>query len=291
MARLVLDQPVDLALYHHGRELDRLRSFHERPYRLVPVPFLRLRLHALLNVVTQPVAQGVQRSEPLADLAGEVVIERRQLLLLHLFDGYGERPAFAGKRPLAFRDRYRDLFRDTLFRTDHPFGDAGQEDRCPFTQSQFGVVLLVHFLAVDHASHIRADDVAHLHRPLDRLVDGVPVLQLFQCLVHLALVNAEGLSLDTHALVLAKLDGRPDGHRRFKCQRFVIHQLDRRLVDSIDVLFLDRLVVGLRNEYVQRLPDDTRTTDMTLEHAGGRLSLAEAGHFHPLGKPPECLVQ
>src|SRR5205814_9099600 len=137
---------------------------------------------------TQVVTQLGQRVE-LARQLGEVVVERRQLLLLHPADGDRHIRRPAGQ--LAAHQLRAEGGRGTRGEPHDRVVQPGQQLVAAELVGDIGGGAARYLLAVDRGRQVDLDEVADLGRPVHRLQRGEPVAQRAELLVDLGVTDLD----------------------------------------------------------------------------------------------------
>ena len=142
------------------------------------------------------------------------------------------------------------------------------------------------------ADELDAGDVAILRGAVvDRPQGGLLLAQLADDLLDLLIGDARGLELERVVGVRAELDVRANRHRGGErdglalCDRSRV-DVDMRLVDRDDLGLVERAVVRVADEVVDRLGQDAAAADEAVDDLARRLARPEPGHLRALGDVP-----
>ena len=227
-------------------------------------------------------AQRLEAGEALANLTRELIVQRRQPLLLDLFDDDGERPSLPRERLGAGRSGYGHLFGHPFLGADNALRETGQEDGDAVTRCELEIVVSEHLAPVDLAADFGSHQVASLHRAFHRLMQGVAVASLLHRLVYVLLGHDDAGPAEAQLGVVTQLHRRTDGDGSLEEQRLLLDDVQLRLVYHLDLLLLQGLVVGLGYQNIKRLVHQSFPAHVALQHTARGLPFAKAGDIGAL---------
>src|SRR5512139_869721 len=172
-------------------------------------------------------------------------------------------------------DRQGQLFGFALCHPDERFGEALEEEHLTVAKRKLGVFVVEELVPFRRAADIRDEDVVPADLAVDRGVRGVAAAEDLQLLVDHLGGHFHRFFLDADVTVVVEVDIWPDGYDRRELHGFELLDFELRLADGIDVLGLDRLVVGVRHELIEGFADQSLATHRTLYDGARCLTGAE----------------
>ena len=230
----------------------------------------------------QPLAhlgpEGVQGVD-LVHRLGELVVQRREDLLLHLVDLDLRHSRLAAQRLRLVRVGEADVDRALPARVqaDDGFLDLGHDTARADDEAIALLAARLHALRGERVVH--EHEIARIRCALHRAELRVLLPQVLEGLVHLAVLEGLGGVLHAEPRVLPERDGGLDLDQGLELEGRILlqaHLLEIRLLHRLDLGLGEGLAVDLRDEAAgDFLPD--LVGEVELDHARGHLALAEAG--------------